>query len=185
MGDDRGEGLSTRVRMSAYRGREDRNQVSLNGDGSATRKKAPGALSGLPVPAPNAVLPRQVTVDEPPEPRRIRRPPDLMRLLFETGLIIVVVLLAIPGSGTTTGLETDIHNSINLAPQLFLSTITLLTTVATAVIPVGLAVERLYRREGRRVADAVIAAAIAYLFSNLLNLWIDSSAGPEIRAARV
>jgi uncharacterized membrane protein YbhN (UPF0104 family)/tRNA A-37 threonylcarbamoyl transferase component Bud32 len=102
-----------------------------------------------------------------------------MRLLFESGLIIVVVLLAIPGSGTTTGLETDIHNSINLAPQLFLSTITLLTSIATAVIPVGLAVERLYRREGRRVADAVIAAAVAYLLSNLFNWWIDSSVGPK------
>lgn len=153
--------------------------MSLNGDGNATRDKAPGAVPGLPIPSPHSVLPRQVTIDEPPEPRRIRRPPDLMRLLFETGLIIIVVLLAIPGSGTTTGLETDIHNSINLAPQLFLSTVTLLTTVATAVIPVCLAIERLYRREGRRVADAVIAAAIAYLLSNLLNLWIDSPAGPD------
>src|SRR5437016_1723273 len=126
MGDDRGKVLSTRVRMTADRGREDRNQVSLNGDGSATRGKAPGAVPGVPIAAPHSVLPRQVTIDEPPEPRRIRRPPDLMRLLFETGLIIIVVLLAIPGSGTTTGLETDIHNSINLAPQLFLSTITLL-----------------------------------------------------------
>jgi len=57
--------------MTADRGREDRNQVSLNGDVSATRKKAPGAVPGLPVPAPHSVLPRQVTVDEPPEPRRI------------------------------------------------------------------------------------------------------------------
>ncbi len=159
--------------------------MSRNGDGSAMRS-APGAAAATPAaapdprtPAPHTVLPRQAIIEEPPEPRRIRRPPDLMRLLFESGLIIVVVLLAIPGSGTTTGLETDIHNSINLAPQLFLSTITLLTSIATAAIPVGLAVERLYRREGRRVADAVIAAALAYLLSNLLNLWIDSSVGPK------
>ncbi|MBS2963670.1 flippase-like domain-containing protein [Actinocrinis puniceicyclus] len=125
------------------------------------------------------LLPTQIMVDEPPEPRRIRRPPDLMRLLFETGLIAVVLLLAVPGASTTTGLETDIHNSITLAPQLFLSTITLLTNIATAVIPVGLAIERLYRREGRRVADGVIAAAIAYLIATLLNLWIDSSASTD------
>jgi uncharacterized membrane protein YbhN (UPF0104 family) len=151
--------------------------VSLNGDGNATRK-APGVAQGMPLPTPHTIVPRQATIDEPPEPRRIRRPPDLMRLLFETGLIILVLLLAIPGSGTTTGLETDIHNSLNLAPALFLSTITLLTSIATAAIPVGLAVERLYRREGRRVADAVIAAAVAYLLANLLNFWIDSSVGP-------
>jgi len=102
-----------------------------------------------------------------------------MRLLFETGLIAVVLLLAVPGASTTTGLETDIHNSITLAPQLFLSTITLLTNIATAVIPVGLAIERLYRHEGRRVADGVIAAAIAYLGTSLLNLWIDSNTSPD------
>ena len=102
-----------------------------------------------------------------------------MRLLFETGLIAIVLLLAVPGASTTTGLETDIHNSITLAPQLFLSTITLLTNIATAVIPVGLAIERLYRHEGRRVADGVIAAAIAYLGASLLNLWIDSNTSPD------
>ncbi len=102
-----------------------------------------------------------------------------MRLLFETGLIAIVLLLAVPGASTTTGLETDIHNSITLAPQLFLSTITLLTNIATAVIPVGLAIERLYRHEGRRVADGVIAAAIAYLGTSLLNLWIDSNTSPD------
>lgn len=125
------------------------------------------------------MLPAQITVDEPPEPRRIRRPPDLMRLLFETGLVAIVLLLAVPGASTTTGLETDIHNSITLAPQLFLSTITLLTNIATALIPVGLAIERLYRHEGRRVADGVIAAAIAYLGASLLNLWIDSNTSPD------
>ncbi|HEU5429904.1 MAG TPA: lysylphosphatidylglycerol synthase transmembrane domain-containing protein [Actinocrinis sp.] len=102
-----------------------------------------------------------------------------MRLLFETGLIAIVLLLAVPGASTTTGLETDIHNSITLAPQLFLSTITLLTNIATAVIPVGLAIERLYRHEGRRVADGVIAAAVAYLGASLLNLWIDSNTSPD------
>jgi len=152
--------------------------VSINGEGSATRNVAKPA-SGVPKALPTTVLPAQITVDEPPEPRRIRRPPDLMRLLFETGLIAIVLLLAIPGSGTTTGLETDLHNSITLAPQLFLSTITLVTTLATALIPVGLAIERLYRREGRRVADGVIAAAIAYVSTSLLNLWIDSNASPD------
>jgi glycosyltransferase 2 family protein len=152
--------------------------VSLNGEGGVTRNVAE-PVSGVPRPAQATVLPSQIAVDEPPEPRRIRRPPDLMRLLFETGLIAIVLLVAIPGASTTTGLETDIHNGITLAPQLFLSTITLLTNVATALIPVALAVERLYRHEGRRVADGVIAAAIAYLGASLLNLWIDSDASPD------
>ena len=152
--------------------------MSVHRGGSATRDSAK-PVSGVPKPMQPVMLPAQITVDEPPEPRRIRRPPDLMRLLFETGLIAIVLLLAVPGASTTTGLETDIHNSITFAPQLFLSTITLLTNIATAVIPVGLAVERLYRHEGRRVADGVIAAAIAYLGASLLNLWIDSNTSPD------
>jgi uncharacterized membrane protein YbhN (UPF0104 family)/tRNA A-37 threonylcarbamoyl transferase component Bud32 len=170
--------VRTQIRIAVNRGHDDRTEVSVNGDGGGTRGVAK-PVSGAPKPVPKTALPNRIAVDEPPEPRRIRRPPDLIRLLFETGLIAVVLLLAVPGSGTTTGLETDIHNSITLAPQLFLSTITLLTNLATALIPVGLAVERLYRREGRRVADGVIAAAIAYLGASLLNLWIDSTASPE------
>lgn len=156
-----------------------------DGDGSRAPADAEPGLDGA-VPGSESVrdpapsrTPYEVIVDEPPEPRRIRRPPDLMRLLFEPALIIAVVLLAIPGSNTTTGFESDIHNSITLAPQLFLSTITALANALTIVIPVGLAVERLYRREGRRVADGVIAAAIAYLAATGLNLWIRSSASPH------
>lgn len=149
-------------------------QKSLSGEANATRS-VDTPVRGVPKRVQTTVLPAQVLVEEPPEPRRIRRPPDLMRLLFEFALIVTVLLLAIPGASTTTGLETDIHNNLTFAPQLFLSTITLLSNVATAVIPVGLAVERLYRREGRRVADAVIAAALTWVLASLLNLWIDSS----------
>ncbi|MBR7829004.1 flippase-like domain-containing protein [Actinospica sp. MGRD01-02] len=120
-----------------------------------------------------------VTVDEPPEPRRIRRQPDLMRLLFESMMIIVVLALGRIGVQTTSGLESDIHNGVQLAPSFLLSGITVLTNITTAVIPVGLAVERLFRRDGKRVADAVIAAALAYGVTSLLNLWIESSYAPH------
>jgi uncharacterized membrane protein YbhN (UPF0104 family)/tRNA A-37 threonylcarbamoyl transferase component Bud32 len=113
-------------------------------------------------------------VDEPPEPRRIRRQPDLMRLLFESLMIVVVLLLGKIGVQTTSGLESDIHNGVALAPGFLLNGVTVLTNVTTAVVPVGLAVERLARRDGRRVADAVIAAALAYGAAALLNVWVTS-----------
>jgi len=166
--------VRTHLGTAVNRENEDMDQKSLSGEGSATHS-VDTPVPGVPEPVQTTVLPAQVIVEEPPEPRRIRRPPDLMRLLFETALIVIVLLLAIPGASTTTGLETDIHNNLTFAPQLFLSTITLLSNIATAVIPVGLAVERLYRREGSRVADAVIAAAITWVLASLLNLWIDSS----------
>ena len=129
--------------------------------------------------APGAAAGAVVTVDEPPEPRRIRRQPDLMRLLFESAMVVVVLLLGKIGVQTTSGLESDIHNGVELAPSFLLSSITVLTNILTAVIPVGLAIERLVRRDGKRVADAVIAAALAYGVSSLLNLWIESSFAPH------
>lgn len=120
-----------------------------------------------------------IPVDEPPEPRRIRRQPDLMRLLFESMMIIVVLALGKIGGQTTSGLESDIHSGVQLAPTFLLGSITVLTNITTAIIPVGLAVERLYRRDGKRVADAVIAAALAYGITSLLNLWIESSYAPD------
>ena len=120
-----------------------------------------------------------ITVDEPPEPRRIRRQPDLMRLLFESMMIVVVLALGKIGGQTTSGLESDIHQGVQLAPSFLLGGITVLTNITTAIIPVGLAVERLVRRDGKRVADAVIAAALAYGVSSLLNLWIESSFAPH------
>lgn len=170
--------MRSHIGTAVNREDEDMDQTGLNGEGNTTHSVA-SPIPGVPEPVRTTVLPAQVSVDEPPEPSRIRRPPDLMRLLFETAMIVTVLLLAVPGASTTTGLETDIHKSLTIAPQLFLSTITLLTNIATAVIPVGLAVERLYRREGRRVADAVIAAAIAWVATSLLNLWIDSDTSPH------
>jgi len=120
-----------------------------------------------------------VAVDEPPEPRRIRRQPDLMRLLFESVMIGVVLLLGRIGVQTTSGLESDIHNGVQLAPSFLLGGVTVLTNILTATIPVGLAVERLARRDGKRVADAVIAAALAYGVTSLLNIWIQSSFAPH------
>jgi uncharacterized membrane protein YbhN (UPF0104 family) len=116
---------------------------------------------------------------EPPEPRRIRRQPDLMRFLFEVLMIGVVVLLGKIGVQTTSGLESDVHSGAQVAPVFLLSGITVLANIVTAVIPVGLAVELLVRRDGRRVADAVIAAALAYSVSSALNIWIRSSYAPS------
>ena len=151
------------------------------------RDAAPAAASAVtdstPGPGPGRATEKAggdvVTVDEPPEPRRIRRQPDLMRLLFEGLLMVVMLFLGKVGVQTTSGLESDIHNGVQLAPPFLLNGITVITNITTAVIPIGLAVERLVRRDSRRVADAVIAAALAYGVTFLLNEWIRSSYSPD------
>ncbi|HEV2634761.1 MAG TPA: lysylphosphatidylglycerol synthase transmembrane domain-containing protein [Actinocrinis sp.] len=145
--------------------------------GPAAGSESAGSESAAPAPAaPPAPAPRVV---EPPEPHRIRRPPDLMRLLFETTMIAVVLALADFGRSATTGLESDIHKNTSFAPAFFISALTIGASLATAVVPIFLGVERLLRREGRRVADGVIAAALAYSAAYGLNIWILSSYSPR------
>lgn len=117
-------------------------------------------------------------LDEPDESGRIRLRSDLTRLLFEALLLVAVVTLGWLGVHTTSGLETDIHDGVEFAPAFLLGGVTVLTNVATALALVGLAVERLVRRDGRRVAGAVIAAALTYGIASLLNLWISSRDAP-------
>jgi tRNA A-37 threonylcarbamoyl transferase component Bud32 len=127
-----------------------------------------------------AIQARQVRIaDEPHEAGRVRRWPDLIRLLFEVLMIVVVVTLGKFGVHTTSGVETDVHDGVELAPSFLLGGITVLMNITTAVIPIGLAVERLLLRDGRRVADAVIAAVLTCGTTALLNVWITSAYAPR------
>src|ERR1700761_1731581 len=92
----------------------------------------------------------QRVLDDPEEPGRIRRrQPDLMRLVSEILTIVVVVALGKIGVQTTSGVEYDVRG-VELVPPVLLGSITVLMNIATAVIPVGVAVERLARRDRRR-----------------------------------
>lgn len=136
----------------------------------------PGPASGVPGMPGGSAGPG--VLDEPDESGRIRLRSDLARLLFEALLLVTVVTLGWIGVHTTSGLESDIHDGAAFAPAFLLGGVTVLTNVATALALVGLAIERLVRRDGRRVAGAVIAAALAYGIASLLNLWISSLTPP-------
>ena len=117
-------------------------------------------------------------LDEPDAVGRIRQRPDLIRLVFESLVIVLVIALGKIGVDTTSGLESDLHSGVQFAPAFVLSGITVLTNVATSIIPVGLAIERLVRGDGRGVADAVLTAALAFGFTSGLNLLITASYAP-------
>jgi uncharacterized membrane protein YbhN (UPF0104 family) len=120
-----------------------------------------------------------VAMDEPPEPHRLRQRPDLIRLASAATMIAVVLALGGIGTQTSTGVESDIRNGAHLSPQFLLAGVTVLTGIAAALVPVGVAIERLIRRDGKRVADAVIAGVLACGASGLLNLWIRSRSAPR------
>lgn len=147
-----------------------------------SQRANPVGLEGPVIPAPavdtiNAVAATSVW-DEPVAVGRIRRRPDLILLLFWALTIVAAVALGEIGVHTTSGLESDLRSGVQFAPVFLLGGVTVLTNIATAVIPVGLAVERLVRRDGKRVADAVIAAVLGCGITSVLNIWITSSHAP-------
>jgi uncharacterized membrane protein YbhN (UPF0104 family) len=118
-------------------------------------------------------------LDEPDAVGRIRQRPDLIRLLLESLLIVLLVALGKIGVHTTSGLESDLHSGAAFAPPFVLSGIMVLTNVVLAVVPIGLAIERLVRGHGTGVADAVLAAALACGLASGFNLVTTSSSAPD------
>ena len=160
------------------------NRNGSRGGGDAAAPEAEAVQPAIP-PAP-ATGPgggpnrRPVLIDEPPEPRRIRRPADLLRVVFGIGFMLLIIGLGMIAEYTTKGVETDLSkNKTSLNQAIPLGFILAATSVALAVIPIALAVERLYRRDSRRVIDSVLAAAFAYLTAFGLNEWVGSSSTPS------
>ncbi|SFO50068.1 MULTISPECIES: lysylphosphatidylglycerol synthase transmembrane domain-containing protein [Actinomadura] len=114
-----------------------------------------------------AVRPRQgaaagVPVDEPAQPDRIRRPSDAMRFAASVVGLAVVMLLVSIAQQTTHGLQTDIAEGTAHAPRLLLTLATLVSSFGVLAVPVAFAVERLFHKDGTRVAIALLAAVIAF-----------------------
>ncbi|MCP9947526.1 hypothetical protein [Actinomadura madurae] len=114
-----------------------------------------------------AVRPRQgaaggVPVDEPAQPDRIRRPTDAIRFAASVVGLAVVMLLVSIAQQTTHGLQTDIAEGTAHAPRLLLTLATLVSSFGVLAVPVAFAVERLFHKDGTRVAIALLAAVIAF-----------------------
>jgi uncharacterized protein (TIRG00374 family) len=140
------------------------------------------AVNGLPGNSADGFIalpsPPAPVIDEPPEPRRIRRPADLLRVIFGFGLMVLILGLGMVAVGTTKGAEGDLGRARTLT-SIPLGFVLAATSVVLAVVPIALAVERLYRRDTRRVVDGVLAAAIAYLSALGLNAAIASPHCPK------
>lgn len=122
-----------------------------------------------------------VLVVEPLLPQRIRRPSDLLRLLMTLLAITAVVLLALVAQRTLNGLENDVQAGTGRAPEWISSIAGLLGGVAVLAVPVAFAVERVFHRDGMRVAQGLIAAILALLLSYALGEWVVNSGPVELR----
>jgi glycosyltransferase 2 family protein len=134
--------------------------------------------AGVPPPGVDGVL-TSIALDEPPAPQRIRRRSDLVRALFGLGLVVLILALADFGRSTTSDFERYLAARGPLSPVIFTSTTSFVAACVAALIPGWLALNRLLRREGRQLADGVLAATAACLGAYGVNRWISSAAAPH------
>jgi uncharacterized membrane protein YbhN (UPF0104 family) len=105
--------------------------------------------------------------------RRIRRPVDALRCVISCAWMLVLTLAAVAASATTNGVETDIVGASRRIPQALLTVIPPIALFALLILPVGLALAQLIRRQVRRLFEAVatglLAGVVAEIVNNLLS----------------
>ncbi|MEU8124748.1 lysylphosphatidylglycerol synthase transmembrane domain-containing protein [Spirillospora sp. NPDC049024] len=112
-------------------------------------RPAPGASAGVPV-------------EEPAQPDRIRRPSDAFRFAASVVGLAAVMLLVSIAQQTTHGLQTDIAQGTAHAPRPLLTLATLVSSFGVLAVPIAFGIERLFHKDGTRVAIALLAAMIAF-----------------------
>ncbi|MFC5745491.1 lysylphosphatidylglycerol synthase domain-containing protein [Actinomadura rugatobispora] len=117
-----------------------------------------------------------VPVDEPPRPDRIRRPSDAIRFAASLAGLGAVMLLVSFAPQATHGLQTDISETTAHAPLFLLTLATIASSFGVLAVPVAFAVERLFHKDGTRVAIALLAAVIAFAVTILLDDLVITSA---------
>ena len=109
-----------------------------------------------------------IDVDDQLE-RRIRKPVDLLRCLVTCAEIVALGVAGVAASATTTGVETDLVGVSKRLPQTLLDVAPTLALFALWIIPVALAGQQLFRRHGRRLAEAVSTGALAAVVAVIAN----------------
>ncbi|MFC8715824.1 lysylphosphatidylglycerol synthase domain-containing protein [Kitasatospora sp. NPDC057198] len=101
---------------------------------------------------------------------RVRHPAALIRLAAGACWIALVLLLACYARSSALGLDSDVTRGVELLPWPPAKLTAALCGAALLTVPLGFAVDRVLRGDGRRVADAVLAAVLAYGLSLGLDL---------------
>ncbi len=118
-----------------------------------------------------ASQPDEIEVEDQLE-RRIRKPVDLLRCVLSCLGIVALAVAGVAASATMSGVQTDIVGASRRLPHALLVVVPPLVLFALLILPVGMAVQLLVRRQFRRLAEAVatgvLAAAVTAVASDLL-----------------
>jgi uncharacterized membrane protein YbhN (UPF0104 family) len=112
--------------------------------------------------------------------RRIRKPVDLMRCTLSTAEIVALALAGIAASATTTGVETDIVGASRRLPHVLLEVAPPVALFALLILPVVLAAQLLFRRQLRRVAEAVATGILAAAASAVVDTLLRHAAAARL-----
>ncbi|WP_158277192.1 hypothetical protein [Serinibacter arcticus] len=134
----------------------------------------------LPTPARRSLSPtREVEMVDLPV-YRIRRPGDLVTAVVAFLGIALVLLLAVFAHATTEGVTEDVQNAIpGTLQNILLAPVNVLEGVVTFLLPVIIAVERLFRRQPRLVGEAILAS-IAAAAVTWGAVWLLDAVGPDV-----
>ncbi|MBW8806142.1 MAG: flippase-like domain-containing protein [Catenulisporales bacterium] len=101
--------------------------------------------------------------DPPPAPpRRVRLPADRLRLAAAIALAVLLAAVGIVGHRAGCDLRPEIAHRAAAVPRFLLNVVQVLAFLSVIGVPVGVAVERLVKRETEQVVDAVGTVTLAY-----------------------
>jgi len=110
-----------------------------------------------------------IQVDDQLE-RRIRRPVDALRCVVSCIWIVVLAVAAVAASATTNGVETDIVGASQRLPSALRVVAPPVALFALLILPVGLAISQLVRRQPRRLVEAVLTGLLAGAAAGVANV---------------
>ncbi|WP_158542664.1 lysylphosphatidylglycerol synthase transmembrane domain-containing protein [Phytoactinopolyspora halophila] len=118
----------------------------------------------------------EVVVEEPPLPRRTRRPLDGLRLLFVVVFMTALVALAVVAETTLTALTADLAELNQLIPSGPVNLISFAAGLAAQALPPIIVVILMLRGRFRTTVELLIAALLAAVTATLISDWILTAA---------
>jgi uncharacterized membrane protein YbhN (UPF0104 family) len=112
--------------------------------------------------------PGEIQVEDQLE-RRIRKPVDLLRCALSCAEIVVLAGIGIAATATSAGVETDIVDSERRLPHALLAIAPPVALFALLILPVALAVQLLFIRQPRRLAEAVATGVLTVFVLALID----------------
>ena len=123
--------------------------------------------------------PRAIQVTDQLE-RRIRKPVDALRCIMSCVWIFVLAVAAVAAGAATTGAETDIVGASRRLPHALLVVAPPIALFALLILPVALAVSQLFRRQFRRLIEAVATGLLAGAAAEVANILLSRPAAARL-----